>query len=106
MSRMPWRFKWSFKKLKRHKSPSIDQIPAELIKADDRTFFIYYVLNQEELFEDWKGLKDDKTKCINYKGKSVLSITYKVYSTSLSQSDILMQRKLLGIISMDFDATS
>ena len=51
----------AIKKLKRHKSPSIDQIAAELIKAEDRTFFIYSVLNQEELLEDWKGLKYDKT---------------------------------------------
>jgi hypothetical protein len=43
MSRMPWMFKWLFKKLKRQKSPSIDQIPAELIKAEDRTFLIYSV---------------------------------------------------------------
>ena len=31
-------FEMGVEKLKRHKSPCIDQIPAELIKARDRTF--------------------------------------------------------------------
>jgi hypothetical protein len=30
----------AIKKLKRHKSPGIDQIPAEQIKTEDRTFLI------------------------------------------------------------------
>ena len=47
-------------KLKRHKSPGIDQIPAELIKAGCRTIhseihkLINSILNKEELPEDWK----------------------------------------------------
>jgi hypothetical protein len=46
-------------KLKRHKSPGIDQIPAELIKAGGRTVhseihnLINSVLNKEELPEEW-----------------------------------------------------
>jgi len=49
----------AIEKLKRHKSPSIDQIPAELIKAGDRTVhseihnLINSVLNKEELSEEW-----------------------------------------------------
>jgi hypothetical protein len=37
---MPLRFKWLFKELKRHKSPGIDQITAEMIKAEDMKFLI------------------------------------------------------------------
>ena len=47
-------------KLKSHKSPGIDQIPAELIKAGGRTIrfaihkLIIYIWNNEELPEEWK----------------------------------------------------
>ena len=44
-------------KLKRHKSPSIDQIPAELIKAGGTTihFEIHKLIeSKEELPEEWK----------------------------------------------------
>jgi hypothetical protein len=47
-------------KLKRHKSPGIDQIPAELIKAGGRTIhseihkLINSVWNNKELSEQWK----------------------------------------------------
>jgi hypothetical protein len=49
----------AIEKLKRHKSPSIDQIPAELIKAGSRTVhseihnLINSVFNKEELSEEW-----------------------------------------------------
>jgi len=45
----------AIEKLKRHKSPGIDQIPAELIKAGDRKIrseilkLINSILNKEEL---------------------------------------------------------
>ena len=61
-------------KLKSHKSPGIDQIPAELIKAGVRTFsceihkLIISIWNKEKLPEEWKesiivpiNKKDDKT---------------------------------------------
>jgi hypothetical protein len=47
-------------KFKGHKSPGIDQIPAELIKAVDRTIrteihkLTTYIWNKEQLPEDWK----------------------------------------------------
>jgi len=47
-------------KLKNHKSPGIDQISAELIKAGDRTIccaihkLIISIWNKEELPEEWK----------------------------------------------------
>jgi hypothetical protein len=66
-------------KLKRHKSPRIDQIPAELIKAGGRIIrseihkVIISVGNKEELPEVWKESvivpiykRGDKTDCSNY----------------------------------------
>ena len=50
----------AIEKLKGHKSPGIDQIPAELIKAGGRTIrseihkLIISIWNKEELPEEWK----------------------------------------------------
>jgi len=51
----------AIEKLKSHKSPGIDQIPAELIKAGGRTIrceihkLIISIWNKQELPEEWKG---------------------------------------------------
>jgi hypothetical protein len=81
--------------LKRHKSPGIDQIPAELIEAGGITIrseihkLINSIRNREELPEQWKESiivpiyeykKGDKTDCSNYRGISLLSTTYKILS--------------------------
>jgi len=53
-------FELDIGKQKNHKSPGIDQIPAELIKAGGRTIccaihkFIISIWNKEELPEEWK----------------------------------------------------
>jgi hypothetical protein len=53
-------FELAIEKLKSHKSPGIDQIPAELIKAGGRTIsceihkLIISIWNKEELPEEWK----------------------------------------------------
>ena len=83
-------------KLKNHKSPGIDQIPAELIKAGDRTIccaihkLIISIWNKEELPEEWKESiivpiykKRDKTDCNNYRGISLLPTTYRILSNIL-----------------------
>jgi hypothetical protein len=50
----------AIEKLKRHKSPGTDQIPAELVKAGGRIIWseIYQLIiciwNKEELPEEWK----------------------------------------------------
>jgi len=103
-------------KLKGHKSPGIDQIPAKLIKAGVRTIpheihkLIKSIWNKEELCEEWKEsifvciyMKGDNTDCINYRGISLLSTTYKIVSNILLSRLTHMQRKLLGIITVDFD---
>jgi len=66
-------------KLKRHKSPGTDKIPAEMIQAGGRTIrseihkLINSIWNKEELSEEWKESiivliykKGDKTDCSNY----------------------------------------
>jgi hypothetical protein len=78
----------AIEKLKSHKSPGIDQIPAELIKAGGRTIrgaihkLIIAIWNKEELPEEWKESikvpihkKGDKTDCNNYRGISLLPNT-------------------------------
>ena len=54
-------FELAIGRLKNHKSPGIDQIPAELVKAGCRTIrcaihkLIISIWNKEELPEEWKG---------------------------------------------------
>ena len=83
----------AIEKLKSHKSPGIDQIPAELIKAGGRTIrcamhkLIISIWIKEELPDEWKESiivpihkKGDKilVDCNNYRGISLLPTTYKI----------------------------
>jgi hypothetical protein len=83
-------------KLKRYKSPGVDQIPAELIQAGGGTLcpkihkLIKLIWNKEELPHQWKESivvpihkKCDKTDCNNYRGISLLSTSYKILSNIL-----------------------
>ena len=106
----------AIEKLKSDKSTGIDQILAEFIKAGGRTIrgeinkFIICVSNKEDLPEDWMESivpickKGDKTDCSNYRGTSLLPTTYKILSNILL-SWFHTQRKLLGIVNVDSDAT-
>jgi len=89
-------FELAIEKLKSHKSPGIDQIPAELIKPGGRIIrcairkLIISIWNKEELPEEWKESitvpvykKGDKTDCNNYRGISLLPTTYKIVSNIL-----------------------
>jgi hypothetical protein len=80
-------------KLKRYKSPGVDQILAELIQAGGETMhseihkFIKLIRNKEELPHQWKESiavpihkKGDKTDCSNYQGISLLSTSYRILS--------------------------
>ena len=82
--------------LKSHRSPGIDQISAELIKAWGRTIrsanrvIIICFWNKEKLPEEWKESiivsiykKGEKTDCSNYRGISLLTATYKILYNSL-----------------------
>jgi hypothetical protein len=81
----------AIEKLKRHKSPGIVHIPAELVNARGTTLLseIYKLINsnwnKEELAVEWKESiiipiykKGDKTDCSNYRAISLLSTTYKI----------------------------
>jgi hypothetical protein len=89
-------FELAIDKLKSHKSPGFDQIPAELIKAGGRTIFleihklITSIWKKEKLPEEWNESiivsihkKGDKTDCNNYTGISLLPTTYKILSNIL-----------------------
>jgi hypothetical protein len=80
-------------KLKRYKSPGVNQIPAELIQAGGETLhleihkLIKLIWNKEELPHQWKESillpihkKGDKTDCGNYRGISLLPNSYKIVS--------------------------
>jgi hypothetical protein len=86
----------AIEELKSHKSPGIDQIPAELIKTGEKTIrpvihkLINSIWNKEELLEEWNESiivpihkKGDKTDCSNYRGISLLSTTNNITSTIL-----------------------
>jgi hypothetical protein len=86
----------AIEKLKRYKSPGIDQIPAELTKAGGSKIcseihkLINSIWNRQKLPEQWKELiiisvykKGDKTDCSNYRGISLLSTTYELLPNNL-----------------------
>jgi hypothetical protein len=83
-------------KLYRYKSPSFDQIPAEIIQAGSETLrleirkLIKLIWNKEELPHQWKESivvpihkKGDKIDCSNYRGISLLLTSYKFLSNIL-----------------------
>ena len=89
----------SMEKIKRPKSPGIDQIPAKLFESGSRTIhseihkLVNSVSNKEELPEECNKLfvvriykKGDKTDCNNYRDMSILSTMYKIlYNILLSR---------------------
>jgi len=92
-------FELAIGKLKRHKSPGIDQIPAYVIEASGRTIcsailkLIISIWNKEGLPEEWEKSiivpiykKRDKRDCNNYRDIPLLPTTYK------SLSNILLSR--------------
>jgi hypothetical protein len=80
-------FEMAVEKLKRRKSPGIDQTPAEFFKAGDSCEFrklIYSIWNKEEFLEEWKEsivapiYKSVKTDFSNCRGISLFSTAYKI----------------------------
>jgi hypothetical protein len=80
--------------MKRYKSPGADQIPAELIQAEGRGETLHSEIHKlikliwnKELPHQWKESvvvpiykNGDKTECSNYRGISLLPISYKILS--------------------------
>ena len=88
----------TIEKLKSHKSPGIDQIPAELIKAGGSTIryaihkLIIAIWNKEELSGEWKESiivpihkKGDKTGVITIGAYHFYQLRTKFCPTSCSQ---------------------
>ena len=105
-------------KIKSHKSPGIDQIPAELIKSGGRTIFleirklIISIWKKEKLPEEWKASiivpihkKGDKADCSNYRGISLLPTTYKILSNILLSRLIPYVKEIIGDHNVAFDVT-
>ena len=88
-------FQLAIDKLKSHKSPGIDQIPTELIKAGGRTIcleLITSIWKKEKLPEEWKDSiivpiqkKVDKTDCSIIVAYHYCQQLTKFYPTSCSQ---------------------
>ena len=85
--------KRAIKALKDGKTPGIDQIYAEMLKVDEQitatvlTDILRDIWESEEAPLSWKTClivklpkKDDLTNCNNWRGRMLLSITYKVLS--------------------------
>ena len=96
-------------KLKCHKSPGIDEIPAELIKAGGGTIcgeihkLITSIWKKEKLPEEWKESiivpihkKGDKTDCNNYRGISLLPTAYKILSNILLSRLTPYTKEIIG----------
>ena len=93
----------AIKKFKSYKSPDINHILAELIKAGGSKIcseihkLINSIWNKEELPEQWKESvivpvykNGDKTDCSNYRGLSLLTATYKILSNILVSTGQLL----------------
>jgi hypothetical protein len=105
-------------KIKRHKSPGKSQIPSKLIKAGRITihFEIYKLVNsiwnKEELPEKWKELiiipiflrRIKEQIAVIIKACHFCQHHTKFHPSSCCQGKLHMQRKLVGIISVDFNA--
>ena len=88
----------AIEKLKSHKSPRIDQIPAGMIKAGGRTIryeihkLIISIWNKKELPEEWKESiivpiykKVNKTDCSNYRGIPLANYVQNISTILLSR---------------------
>jgi len=101
-------FELAIDKPKSRKSPGIDQIPAELIKAGGRIIcleirkLITSIWKKEKLPEEWESIivpfhkKGDKTNCSNYKAISLLPTTYKILSNILLSRLIPYAKEIVG----------
>jgi hypothetical protein len=108
-----YRLRLKLYKINRLRSPGIDQIPLELIKAGFRTICcqIHKLINSiQELPEEWKESvmvlmyrKSYTTGCNNYRSVSLLSTTYRILSNILLSKLIPYAEKLLRV-RMDYNA--
>jgi hypothetical protein len=102
-------------KLKSHRSPGPDNVPEELLKNGGALFksrifkLILTVWKKEEMPKDWsEGIicpilkKGDRTLCNNYRGITLLDVTYKVFAILLYNILLEIVEKQLGDFQMGF----
>jgi len=103
------------KKLKNNKSPGTDNIPAELLKfgGDRLKQWLKHIFSSvwisEEIPKEWlQGIifplhdKVDQLECANYRGITLLNVTYKVYSGILYTSLLPHVESKLGHYQVGF----
>ena len=96
-------------------SPGIGQIPVEPIRTGNRTIrygiykIIIYIWNKEKLPEEWKESiivpiykKGDETDFSNYRGISILQITYKILSNILFSRLASYAKKIIVVLQCGF----
>jgi hypothetical protein len=90
-------FEVAIEKLKSHKSPGINQLPAELWQGVDQfamrsTNLLFLLGTRRNLPEEWKESiivpiykKSDKTDCVNFRDISIYQLRTQLYPTSCFQ---------------------
>lgn len=86
------------RKLKDNKAPGIDNIPRELIKHGEEALLTKLhtlfgeIWQAEKIPEDWQASvihpiykKGDKATCENYRGISLLNVTYKIFTSIMKE---------------------
>jgi hypothetical protein len=98
----------AIEKLKEHKLPGTDQIPAEIIKAGRRTIHSethkqISIWNKDELHEERKESiivpiykKSDTADCSNNRCKSLLQTTYNILSNILLLRSSTYAEEIIG----------
>ncbi|XP_039278735.1 uncharacterized protein LOC111055532 [Nilaparvata lugens] len=102
-------------KLKSNKAPGSDYIPAEVYKCGGQKLtrlcheLITGIWVSEEMLDEWKrGIicpifkKGDKLMCNNYRGKTLLNIAYKIFSTIIFKRVTLYAEEELSEVQCEF----
>lgn len=89
---------FAIQKMKNHKSPGSDGIPAELFKVAGSSFIrafhqlLLKIWIKEEMPEEWNvsiicpiHKKGDRKDCNNYRGISLLNIAYKIFASIMCE---------------------
>lgn len=97
----------AIRKLKNNKAPGIDNIPGELIKYGGEVLLsrlddLFSKIWEMEQMDWWASVlhpiykKRDKSVCENYHGISLLSVSYKIFSSVIKERLELHAERILG----------
>jgi hypothetical protein len=95
--------------MKDNRAPGEDAITAELIKEGGRSLWknihqlIVSIWEKEEMSEEWQAAiicpiykKGNKLECKNYRGISLLNVTYKIFTNILAQGIKVYTEEILS----------